>query len=127
MFDSLRRWTGQEIPDQEIPIDATVGAMDTAGVGSGLLSAWTSPEGRLITNDDVAGWVAEHPNRFAGIASVDLRRPMEGVRELRRCVEELGFRGLRVVPWLWEAPDGLGVSESRILDQRDRSATAPRP
>ena len=29
---------------------------------------------------------------------------MEGVRELRRCVEELGFKGLRVIPWLWEAP-----------------------
>jgi len=27
-----------------------------------------------------------------------------GVRELRRCVEELGFKGLRIVPWLWEAP-----------------------
>src|SRR5690606_40344174 len=26
------------------------------------------------------------------------------VRELRRCVRELGFRGLRLVPWLWELP-----------------------
>ena len=29
---------------------------------------------------------------------------MEGVRELRRCVTELGFKGLRMIPWLWEAP-----------------------
>ena len=29
---------------------------------------------------------------------------MEAVRELRRCVTELGFKGLRVVPWLWNAP-----------------------
>ena len=29
---------------------------------------------------------------------------MAAVRELRRCVEELGFKGLRIVPWLWEAP-----------------------
>ena len=29
---------------------------------------------------------------------------MEAVRELRRCVDELGFKGLRVIPWLWEAP-----------------------
>ncbi len=28
---------------------------------------------------------------------------MKAVRELRRCVEKLGFKGLRVVPWLWEA------------------------
>ena len=29
---------------------------------------------------------------------------MEAVRELRRCVTELGFKGLRVIPWLWEPP-----------------------
>ena len=45
-----------------------------------------------------------HPERFAGLAGVDLRKPMEAVRELRRCVSELGFKGLRVIPWLWELP-----------------------
>ena len=35
--------------------------------------------------------------------TVDLDRPMEAVRELRRRVSE-GFVGLRVVPWLWNAP-----------------------
>src|SRR3954465_13243220 len=25
-------------------------------------------------------------------------------RELRRCVAGLGFKGLRAIPWLWEAP-----------------------
>src|SRR6266404_9237228 len=29
---------------------------------------------------------------------------MEAVRELRRCVRHLGFRGLRIVPWLWNLP-----------------------
>jgi predicted TIM-barrel fold metal-dependent hydrolase len=29
---------------------------------------------------------------------------MQAVRELRRCVRELGFRGLRIVPWLWGLP-----------------------
>ncbi|MGZ6707476.1 MAG: amidohydrolase family protein [Solirubrobacteraceae bacterium] len=104
MFASLRRWTGQEVPESEIPIDATVAAMDAAGVAVGLLSAWHGPEGVLISNDEVAGWVAAHPGRFAGLAAVDLRRPMAAVRELRRCVSELGFKGLRVIPWLWEAP-----------------------
>jgi uncharacterized protein len=103
-FESLRRWTGQQIPDDEIPIGATVAAMDAAGISFGLLSAWHGPGGPLIANDDVAGWVAEHPDRFAGLAAVDLARPMAAVRELRRCVNDLGFIGLRVIPWLWEAP-----------------------
>ncbi len=105
MFDSLRRWTGQEVPTEELPIDLTVAAMDGARVDFGLLSAWHAPrEDALISNDEVAGWVAAHPDRFAGLAAVDLDRPMEAVRELRRCVQELEFVGLRVVPWLWEAP-----------------------
>jgi predicted TIM-barrel fold metal-dependent hydrolase len=104
MFDSLRRWTGEAIPDVAPPIDVTVAAMDAGGVDFGLLSAWHGPGGPLISNDEVAAWVEEHPDRFAALAAVDLTRPMEAVRELRRCVTELGFKGLRVIPWLWEAP-----------------------
>ena len=104
MFASLRRWTGGNIPDTEVPLEATLAAMDAGGVELGLISAWWGPEGEMISNDEVAQWVATHPDRLAGIASVDLRRPMEAVRELRRCVAELGFKGLRVLPWLWEAP-----------------------
>lgn len=58
----------------------------------------------MISNDEVAGFVAQAPDRLVGVASVDLRRPLQAVRELRRCVKELGFRGLRVLPWLWELP-----------------------
>ena len=104
MLASLRRWTGLEVPDEELDIGLTLAAMDRGGVSYGLLSAWHGPEGELIGNEEVAGWVEAHPDRFAGVAAVDLRRPMAAVRELRRCVTELGFAGLRVVPWLWEAP-----------------------
>jgi predicted TIM-barrel fold metal-dependent hydrolase len=105
MLASLRRWTGGQIPDEELDIGMTVAAMDAAGVDFGLLSAWSAPhQPPLISNEEVAEWVAAHPGRFAGLACVDLNQPMEAVRELRRCVEELGFRGLRVIPWLWEAP-----------------------
>jgi predicted TIM-barrel fold metal-dependent hydrolase len=44
------------------------------------------------------------PRGWAGSPAVDLNRPTDAVRELRRCVSELGFKGLRVIPWLWEAP-----------------------
>jgi len=105
MFASLRRWTGQEVPAEQPSIDTTVAAMDSAGVGFGLLSAWSAPhQPPLIKNEEVAEWVSDHPTRFAGLAAVDLNRPMDAVRELRRCVDDLGFKGLRVVPWLWEAP-----------------------
>jgi uncharacterized protein len=104
MFSSLRRWTGGRVPDEEIPLGATLAAMDAGGIELGLLSAWHGPRGVLIANEEVVAWVNAHPDRLAGLAAVDLDRPMAAVRELRRCVEELGFKGLRLIPWLWEAP-----------------------
>jgi hypothetical protein len=104
MFESLRRWVGLEKAAEEIPVEITIGAMDQAGVERGLLSAWWGPQGALISNDEVAAITARYPDRFTGIASVDLYRPMDAVRELRRAVRDLGFRGLRIVQWLWELP-----------------------
>ena len=102
-FESLRRWTGDEaVP--EIPLAATLGAMDAADVSIGMVSAWWGPQGALIDNDEVASFVTAHPGRLVGVASVDLARPMDAVRELRRAVRELGFRALRIVPWLWGLP-----------------------
>jgi predicted TIM-barrel fold metal-dependent hydrolase len=106
MFESLRRWgaaLGTEGVDP-IPVGATIAALDAARVERACLCAWWGPSGPLISNDEVAAMVAAHPDRLVGIASVDLARPMDAVRELRRCVEELGFRGLRLLPWLWNLP-----------------------
>lgn len=103
MFASLRRWTGSEAPP-EIPLSMTVAALDAASVGHALVSAWWGPSGPMLENDAVAAVVRAHPDRFTGIASVDLSRPMDAVRELRRCVKQLGFRGLRMLPWLWRLP-----------------------
>jgi predicted TIM-barrel fold metal-dependent hydrolase len=111
MFDSLRRWTrGESTPfastsgTGEWPVSVTLAAMDEAGVTRSLLSAWVGPRGALISNDEVAGFVREAPARLAGIGSVDISRPTDAVREIRRCVRELGFKAIRVLPWLWELP-----------------------
>src|ERR1700728_5185227 len=104
MFDTLRRWARGQLAGDEIPAETTLAAMDAAGVRTGMLCAWWGPQGPLIGNDEVAALVARYPGRFAGVAAVDLARPMDAVRELRRCVRDLGFRALRVVPWLWDLP-----------------------
>jgi predicted TIM-barrel fold metal-dependent hydrolase len=104
-FASLRRWMGMgdDVPDQ-LPIELTIGALDAAGVDLGLLCAWYGPDGAWISNDEVLAQVRQHPDRLVGVASVDLRRPKRAVDELRRMTLEHGFRGLRVLPWLWGLP-----------------------
>ena len=109
MLDSLRRWTRNQYEsitasDAELPVSMTTAAMEQAGVNRSLISAWCGPGGDLISNDEVASFVQEAPDRLVGIGSVNIAKPMEAVRELRRCVKELGFKGIRVLPWLWELP-----------------------
>ncbi|MBI1391689.1 MAG: amidohydrolase family protein [Alphaproteobacteria bacterium] len=100
---SLLRWTGQSketiLPDRA----TTLAAMDASGVGLALLSAWTGPEGVLISNEAVANHVQAAPDRFRGVMSVDLRNAMSAVRSIRRGARQ-GFVGVRVLPWLWDLP-----------------------
>lgn len=101
-LETLLRWGGL---DRTPPTrEQTLAAMDEAGVGLALLSAWHDAAGWLMTNDEVAEHVAAAPERFRGVATVDLRDPMGAVREIRRCVEQLGFVAVRSVPWLWDLP-----------------------
>lgn len=104
MFESLRRWIKTPIPTEEMPVAATVGAMDQAGISRSLISAWVAPRNVMISNDEVAGFVAQAPDRLIGVGSVDISKPMAAVREIRRCVQELGFKAIRILPWLWELP-----------------------
>ena len=106
IFDSLRKWTRIASDDQgrEIPVSMTLKAMNEAGVSKTLISAWYAPRNVMISNDEVAGFVAEAPERLVGVGSVDLSKPMQAVAEIERCVRDLGFKAIRVLPWLWEAP-----------------------
>jgi len=104
MFQTLRRWSADaEVPD-EIPHELTTAALTSAGVTRALVTAWWGPSGPLLSNDEVAAVVASAPELYVGVASVNLSRPMDAVRELRRAVKTLGFRALRMLPWLWNAP-----------------------
>ncbi|HNB70179.1 MAG TPA: amidohydrolase family protein [Acidobacteriota bacterium] len=79
-------------------------AMDRAGIQTLMLSAWHRPGQWIYHNDDIAEMIRQFPDRFCGVAAVNLEKPVEAVRELERAVKELGFKALRVVPWLWNRP-----------------------
>ena len=81
-----------------------VAAMDRAGIEKLMLCAWRRPRGWVVTNDQVGEMIEQFPTRFVGVAAVNLEKPIEAVRELGRAVKDLGFRALRVIPWLWNRP-----------------------
>jgi predicted TIM-barrel fold metal-dependent hydrolase len=109
MFESLKRWTRAQSADDRLasaewPVSMTLDAMDQGGVTRSLISAWCGPQGDLISNDEVASFASASGGRLVGVGSVDISRPRDAVREIRRCVRQLGFKAIRVLPWLWELP-----------------------
>ncbi|MBL8205996.1 MAG: amidohydrolase [Blastocatellia bacterium] len=93
-----------KILESGLTTEQIVVAMDAAGIDTLMLCAWHRPGQWIHHNDDIAAMIAEYPDRFVGVATVNLEKPVEAVRELDRAVNELGFKALRVVPWLWNRP-----------------------
>jgi hypothetical protein len=53
--------------------------------------------GCVVPNEYVADYANRHPDKVIGFASVDPNRA-DAARELRRCVRDLGLRGLKLGP-----------------------------
>jgi uncharacterized protein len=93
-----------QILETGVTPEQMVEMMDRAGIKTVMLSAWHRPGISITTNDEIAEIVRNFPGRFAGVAAVNLEKPVQAVHELERAVRELGFKALRVVPWLWNRP-----------------------
>ncbi len=87
---------------------------------------WAPPEESLrmerMVNEGIAELVAKQPDRFVGIGSVPLAAPELAVREMQRCIAELGLRGIQIssnaeamelgdarLKPFWAAAERLGV------------------
>lgn len=104
IFDSLRRWTKALTYSEAPSVASTIAALDAAGVDRMLISAWYAPNKVMISNEEVFDFVSQSNERFVGVGSVDITRPMLAMREIRRCVEKFGFKAMRVLPWLFQVP-----------------------
>jgi aminocarboxymuconate-semialdehyde decarboxylase len=47
-------------------------------------------------NDGIAGAVAKHPDRLVGMGTVPMQSPALAITEMRRCVHDLGMRGIEI-------------------------------
>jgi len=57
---------------------------------------WQDP---IACNDYLAEWCSPYPERLVPYCTVDPRRP-EAVSEMKRCVTQLGMRGVKFHNWL---------------------------
>ncbi|MBI2827591.1 MAG: amidohydrolase [Planctomycetia bacterium] len=104
-IERLFRQSGaSQLLETGVSASEMVGMMDAAGIERVCITTWARPGAFITPNDRVREFVTAYPNRFVGVAAVNLEKPYEAVRELDRAVRELGFKALRVIPWLWNRP-----------------------
>jgi predicted TIM-barrel fold metal-dependent hydrolase len=92
-------------PRMSMDVEALADEARRAGMSRILLSATAFP-GSPADNDSVAKVVNQAPDLLTGCASVDPREGMAAVHALRHAVQNLGFRALKLFPYLYGAqPD----------------------
>ena len=65
-----------------------------------MFSYWAKPKDTLdlsrYLNDHIAGIVADYPTRFIGLGTVPMQSPDLAIKEMERCVKELGLAGVEI-------------------------------
>ncbi len=84
-------------------LDDFIATLDGAGVRASALhnfdeqSATNAPP---LPNDRVAEAMEKYPGRFIGFAGVEPHKGEEAVREIDRCIGELGLKGVALRPFM---------------------------
>ena len=88
-------------------VDTRIAECDGGGVDVQVLSTvpvmfsyWAKPSRALDLarrlNDHIAGLQAARPARFVGLGTLPLQDPVLAIRELERCVRDLGLAGIQI-------------------------------
>ncbi len=87
-----------------------------------MFSYWAKPEDALdlakLLNDHIAGVARDYPKRFVGLGTLPMQSPESAIRELERCVNDLGFAGVQIGTHV----NGKNLDEPELFPIFERAA-----
>lgn len=97
-------WLGGA-PPLEAP-STTLERMDAAGIRTAVVQGRDveTTFGFRVPNEEIADFVEKAPDRLVGLAGIDPNKGRRAIDELRRCVQEFGFLGASVDPYMHRVP-----------------------
>jgi predicted TIM-barrel fold metal-dependent hydrolase len=82
-------------------VEALLEEMDAAGVDRLILSSFHYMGDWVLTNEEVAQYVKQHPDRFIGAGAVNvMQKPMDVAREVEYLAGELNMVCIRLEPYM---------------------------
>ena len=104
------RWEGRTLEDHWEAV---------RGAERAIVVAFDAPAaGFEVSNEYVANYVAQHPEKLIGFASVDPNRA-DGVERLRHAVETLPLRGLKLAP-IYQDANPVGPGAMALYGEAER-------
>ncbi len=83
------------------PIEALLREMEEAGVDKLILSAFHYKGEWVLSNEEVADYVKQYPDRFVGAGGVDvMQKPMEVAAQVEYMAKELNMCCVRLEPYM---------------------------
>ena len=82
--------------DLDVSFETLLGVMDANEVKTALVQPFPGCEEPMKLHDRIAEMSAQYPERFYGIASINPHLGNTCLEEIKRCVEDLGFVGVKL-------------------------------
>ncbi len=85
-----------------------------------MFSYWAKPHDALevskFLNDHIASIASEYPDRFIGLGSIPMQAPDLAIKEMERCINDLGLAGIEIGShindWNLDAPQLFPIFEA---------------